>query len=65
MSLLTVKGLRVRLPASGGQVTVVDGVDYEIEPGQVFGIAGESGIRPAPASFTATTLSLTRRGLPG
>ncbi len=43
MSLLTVEGLRVRLPASGGQVTVVDGVDYEIEPGQVFGIAGESG----------------------
>jgi oligopeptide/dipeptide ABC transporter ATP-binding protein len=43
VSLLAVKGLRVRLPASGGQVTVVDGVDYEIEPGQVFGIAGESG----------------------
>jgi oligopeptide/dipeptide ABC transporter ATP-binding protein len=43
MSLLTVEGLRVRLPGPGGPVTVVDGVDYEIEPAQVFGIAGESG----------------------
>jgi oligopeptide transport system ATP-binding protein len=43
VSLLAVEGLRVRLPAPGGAVTVVDGVDYEIEPAQVFGIAGESG----------------------
>jgi oligopeptide transport system ATP-binding protein len=43
VSLLAVEGLRVRLPAAGGAVTVVDGVDYEIEPAQVFGIAGESG----------------------
>ncbi len=37
------KGLRVRLPTAAGLVTVVDGVDYEVEAGQVFGIAGESG----------------------
>jgi oligopeptide/dipeptide ABC transporter ATP-binding protein len=43
MILLAVEGLRVRLPSPGGPVTVVDGVDYEIEPAQVFGIAGESG----------------------
>ncbi len=42
-SLLSVKGLRVRLPTAAGLVTVVDGVDYEVEAGQVFGIAGESG----------------------
>ena len=42
-SLLTVKGLRVRLPTTSGLVTVVDGIDYEVERGQVFGIAGESG----------------------
>jgi oligopeptide transport system ATP-binding protein len=41
--LLTVDGLRVRLPTTGGLVTVVDGIDYEVERGQVFGIAGESG----------------------
>ena len=43
MSLLAVEGLRVRLPTPGGPVTVVDGVDYEVEAGEVFGIAGESG----------------------
>ena len=43
MSTLTVNGLRVRLPTPGGDVTVVDGVDYAVEPAEVFGIAGESG----------------------
>jgi oligopeptide/dipeptide ABC transporter ATP-binding protein len=43
MTLLDVEGLRVRLPTPAGKVTVVDGVDYAIEPAQVFGIAGESG----------------------
>ena len=41
--LLAVRGLRVGLPTAAGMVTVVDGIDYEVEPGQVFGIAGESG----------------------
>jgi len=43
VTLLAVEGLRVRLPTPGGRVTVVDGVDYAIEPAEVFGIAGESG----------------------
>src|SRR2546421_3356862 len=43
MSLLEVEGLRVRLPTARGYVTVVDGVDYRVEPGEVFGVAGESG----------------------
>ena len=42
-SLLSVQGLRIRLPTATGLVTVVDGVDYDVEVGQVFGIAGESG----------------------
>jgi oligopeptide transport system ATP-binding protein len=42
-SLLSVTGLRIRLPTAAGLVTVVDGVDYEVDAGQVFGIAGESG----------------------
>jgi oligopeptide transport system ATP-binding protein len=41
--ILEVDGLRVRLPTPEGPVTVVDGIDYLIEPGEVFGIAGESG----------------------
>ena len=43
MSLLDVEGLRVRLPTARGLTTVVDGVDYRVEPGEVFGVAGESG----------------------
>jgi oligopeptide transport system ATP-binding protein len=43
VSLLEVEGLRVRLPTARGRVTIVDGVDYTVEPAQVFGVAGESG----------------------
>jgi oligopeptide transport system ATP-binding protein len=43
MSLLEVDGLRVRLRSGDQLVTVVDGVDYRVEPGEVFGVAGESG----------------------
>jgi oligopeptide/dipeptide ABC transporter ATP-binding protein len=42
-ALLEVEGLRVRLPTAAGPATVVDGIDYAVEPGEVFGIAGESG----------------------
>jgi oligopeptide transport system ATP-binding protein len=42
-ALLQVEGLRVRLPTPTGLATVVDGVDYDVEPAQVFGVAGESG----------------------
>ena len=42
-SLLAVNGLRIRLPTTSGPVTVVDSIDYQVERGQVFGIAGESG----------------------
>jgi oligopeptide/dipeptide ABC transporter ATP-binding protein len=42
-ALLQVDGLRIRLPTPAGPATVVDGIDYRVEPGEVFGIAGESG----------------------
>jgi oligopeptide transport system ATP-binding protein len=40
---LAVEGLRVRLRTPAGPATVVDGIDYRVEPAEVFGIAGESG----------------------
>ena len=43
MSLLEVEGLRVRLPGASGLITIVDGVDYRVEQGEVFGVAGVSG----------------------
>jgi oligopeptide transport system ATP-binding protein len=41
--LLSVHGLSVRLPTASGLVSVVDGVDFDVQAGEVFGIAGESG----------------------
>jgi oligopeptide transport system ATP-binding protein len=41
--LLEVEDLRVALPSGERTVTVVDGVGYEVQEGQVFGVAGESG----------------------
>jgi oligopeptide transport system ATP-binding protein len=40
---LQVEGLHVRLRTPAGPATVVDGIDYRVEPAEVFGIAGESG----------------------
>lgn len=55
MTLLEVEGLRVKIRTEGGEVTIVDGVDYAVEPGQVFGVAGESG-----SGKTISVLALLR-----
>jgi oligopeptide transport system ATP-binding protein len=59
-ALLEVEGLRVRLPTPSGLVTIVDGVDYYVEPAQVFGVAGESG-----SGKTMSVLALLRLLPPG
>jgi oligopeptide/dipeptide ABC transporter ATP-binding protein len=42
-ALLDVQGLTVTLPTNSGPMTIVDDVDYAVEQGRVFGVAGESG----------------------
>ncbi|MGH3004269.1 MAG: ABC transporter ATP-binding protein [Gaiellaceae bacterium] len=54
-ALLDVEGLSVRLPTARGEVTIVDGVDYSVEAGEVFGVAGESG-----SGKTISVLALLR-----
>lgn len=50
MSLLNVNNLQVHFPIRGGffrrvvdQVRAVDGVSFELEPGETYGLVGESG----------------------
>jgi oligopeptide transport system ATP-binding protein len=52
-ALLSVEGLSVWLPSREGQVAVVDGVDLEVQSGEVVGVAGESG-----SGKTMTALAL-------
>jgi oligopeptide/dipeptide ABC transporter ATP-binding protein len=51
--LLDVSQLQVSLPGRGGPLTIVDGIDFEVHSGQIFGLAGESG-----SGKTMTALSL-------
>jgi len=41
--LLAVRDLRVEFGAAGQSLTAVDGVDFDVAPGEVLGLAGESG----------------------
>jgi oligopeptide/dipeptide ABC transporter ATP-binding protein len=52
-ALLEVSQLNVSLPARSGPVTIVDGIDFEVQSGQIFGLAGESG-----SGKTMTALAL-------
>jgi peptide/nickel transport system ATP-binding protein/oligopeptide transport system ATP-binding protein len=41
--LLSIRGLRVVFNANRGPLVAVDGLDLDVQPGEVLGIAGESG----------------------
>ena len=55
MKILEVKGLKAYFNASGKTVKAVDGISFDIEKGEVFGIVGESG-----SGKTMTALSVLR-----
>ena len=42
-ALLSVRDLRITFGSARGALTAVDGVDLDVRPGEVLGIAGESG----------------------
>ncbi|WP_433063214.1 dipeptide/oligopeptide/nickel ABC transporter permease/ATP-binding protein [Dactylosporangium sp. CS-033363] len=52
-AVLRVRGLRVGFPGRHAGVDIVDGIDFEVRPGEVLGLVGESG---CGKSLTALTV---------
>ena len=59
--LLQVKNLKTYFYTEDGVVKAVDGVDFEVYPGEVLGLVGESGCGKSVTSFSVMRLI----GVPG
>jgi oligopeptide/dipeptide ABC transporter ATP-binding protein len=59
--LLEVKHLKTYFFTESGVVHAVDGVDFEVYPGEIFGLVGESGCGKSVTSFSIMRLL----GIPG
>lgn len=70
MTTLSVRGLQTSFPGPSGRVSVVDNLDFDINPGEVLALVGESGcgksmtalsimrLVPRPGKVVATSIRL-------
>lgn len=54
--LLDVKGLRVTFSSEGRTTRAVDGIDFDLSPGEILGIVGESGSGKSVSSLAVLRL---------
>ena len=54
--LLEVKNLKTYFFTEDGVVKAVDGIDFKVFPGEVFGLVGESGCGKSVTSLSAMRL---------
>ncbi len=59
--VLQVKGLKTYYYTEEGVVPAVDGLDFEVEPGETFAIVGESGCGKSVTSLSILRLQNYRR----
>ncbi len=55
-SLLEVRDLKTYFYTEDGIVKAVDGVDFDVRPGEVLGLVGESGCGKSVTSFSILRL---------
>ena len=41
--VLSVRNLKVEFPTRRGRLTAIDGISFDLMPGEVLGVVGESG----------------------
>ncbi|MHA4853704.1 MULTISPECIES: dipeptide/oligopeptide/nickel ABC transporter permease/ATP-binding protein [unclassified Rhodococcus (in: high G+C Gram-positive bacteria)] len=61
-AVLSVRDLEIRFATESGAVTVVDGVSFDIEPGEIVGLVGESGCGKSMTSLGIMRLVPTPPG---
>ncbi|MFO7990914.1 MAG: ABC transporter ATP-binding protein [Thermoplasmata archaeon] len=55
-TLIEVKDLKIRFEVMSGEVKAVDGISFELQPGETMGLVGESGCGKTTAAFAINHL---------